>query len=579
MIVAYCFCPQDEALALKNAEWINELGGCKGHEAFMLYDRRCQLAVPIQRELTKAFDNVIVMKAGAEIDGWPQGANYFFRMVSGYLQSTNRPYFFWLEPDAIPLRENWLDVLEHHYLENKRPFMGDRVQVENIPLHMSGVGIYPNPLHQYAGEAYRAHDVAFDMAGKDQIIHQAHFTKLIEHAWKHPSFTKLEELDTQIRPEALIFHSSKDGSLIDVLRRKAAPEAERTATTVPTTAHEVSLEEIGDRGAQPSCDIFIRTYPADYPWLKHCLQSINKYATGFRKIWIISPEESPFDMTSMGYHWKKVNEETNDGYLAQQIHKLYADVITDYQADYILHIDSDTLFTCHVTPQTFLRGGKSVIWPYTPYAAIKTPWQPIMEKFMGFTPENEFMRRFPIMVPRWLYAKLREFCHNKHGIIISDYIRNQPFREFSEFNALGCFAWKAYHDQFDWVNTLDNNDGAPSVARQFFSWGGITDQVKEEIASILSGGEVSGVRAEGPSSEVSETRSPPTQSPSGTESIPVTEPQPNPPDMLPTSVPELSLRDHIKILGEYSARNRDSRKYVRKLLRQEGLIPRAVVKK
>src|SRR5262249_39551045 len=160
-----------------------------------------------------------------------------------------------------------------------------------------------------------------------------------------------------------------------------------------------------------------------------------KFAKGFRKLWIVSPEECPWPYTvlpnQLQLEWKKMNDETEDGYLAQQITKLYADVITDYQADYILHIDSDVILTRTITPGDFIEAQSNgkVIWPYTPYAAIETPWQPIIEKFLGGAHmPYEFMRRFPIMVPRWLYPRLREFCHRIHGVPISDYIRNQPLR-------------------------------------------------------------------------------------------------------------------------------------------------------
>src|SRR5262249_42764217 len=128
-----------------------------------------------------------------------------------------------------------------------------------------------------------------------------------------------------------------------------------------------------------------------------------------------------------------------------------------------------------------------VIWLYTPYAAIATPWKEVTEKFMRREVTFEFMRRFPIMVPRWLYPRLREFCHQHHGMTIADYIRMQPLRSFSEFNALGAYAHAFHNEKIVWVNTLEW-EHPPSLARQFHSWGGITEEVKQEIATILGGG-------------------------------------------------------------------------------------------
>lgn len=490
MVIVYCFSPVDEELALKNAQWMNELGGCKDHHAFVICDKRCKLQREIRGELEKCFGGVHFMVAGAEIDGWPQGANYFFRLACGYLQARPIAYFMWLEPDAIPLKEGWATALELEYNQKCLPagkrFMGDRVEVADIPLHMSGVGIYCNPVHVYAGEAYRAHEIAWDMAGKDQIIPMAHWTKLIEHAWKHPTFTNTDELRTQIRPEAVVFHSSKDGSLIDLLKSKRAGKQILAAGASPRGPQKKEAEEPVSPCPSPTCDIFIRTYPKDYPWLKYCLRSINKFASGFRKVWIVSPEPSPMDVTTLGYEWKTINDESPDGYLAQQITKLYADVITDYQADYILHLDSDVILTREVTPQDFFRGDK-LAWLYTPYSAIETPWQAITEKFMDAQIENEFMRRLPMMIPRWLYPRLREFCHSKHGMVVTNYIRVQPERAFSEFNAIGAYAFRYHHDKFQWVNTLEEATETP-FARQFHSYTGITPEVEKELADILDGG-------------------------------------------------------------------------------------------
>lgn len=483
MIVVFPFSPKDQELALRNAKWITEIGGCRGHEVLAIADKRCgTISGEIQAELGRAFDKVHPLIAVAQIDGWPQGANYFFRLATSWLQNKPFRYFFWTEPDAIPLKAGWLDAIEAEYKTCSKKFMGDRVEVKDVPLHMSGIGVYPNPIYNFAGVAYMMHDVAWDVAAAPQIVPQTHWTRLIEHAWRHPQFTNDSEIETQIRKEAVIFHSSKDGSLIDLLRGRKHLEF--------ITQDSTQTKKDTDKPVSPSpgnftkCDIFIRTYPKDYPWLNYCLRSINKFCTGFNKIWIVSPEQAPF--APQGVEWKVMNEESDDGYLSQQITKLYADVITNYEADYYLHVDSDVIFTRPTTPMDFLQNEK-VIWYYTPYEHTKTPWQPITEKFIGQKVDNEFMRRFPIMVPKWLYAALRKFCHETHGRrIISEYVRNQPHRSFSEFNALGAYAWAEHRDEISWVNTLETQLPEPR-AKQYHSWSGLTDEIKTEIEGILGG--------------------------------------------------------------------------------------------
>lgn len=542
MIVVYPFSGADQDLALKNAKWMKELGGCKGHQVLALHDRRCvpDIVTNILGELSHSFDEVHHFVAGADIDGWPQGANYFFRLANAWMEKTRWPYYLWMEPDAIPLTPMWLDLLEVEYRKGQRPFMGDRVQVENIPLHMSGVGFYPNPLHAHAGEAYRAAEVAWDMAGKDQIVPRAYFTKLIEHAWRHPQFHEASELKTQIRPETILFHSSKDGSLIDLLRGGAAvarlAHNQEAVGSIPTPATTLSggtgeqkpktpgASELLHATAQPSCDIFIRTYPGDYQWLGYCLQSIKQFARGFRKVWIVSPGDNPYGpLMEIEAEWKKINDETEDGYLAQQITKLYADVLTDYQSDYILHLDSDVILSREVTPGDFFDSNGKPVWYYTPYAAIQTPWQEITEKFMLFTQPYEFMRRFPMIIPRWLYPRLREFCHKIHGRVISEYIRTQPMRAFSEFNALGAYAYFHHQDSFAWRDTTAMETMPPPFGVQFHSWGGITPEVKKQIEQILHGVDEQSTVIPGASGTAQLVETPdsaPVQNISGDESIP-----------------------------------------------------------
>jgi hypothetical protein len=248
MIIAYPFCLRDQELALKNAQWWNELGGCKGHEVLCCYDARCtkEIVDAVGRELVTGFDKVWRLIAEAKIDGWPEGANYMFRTCTAWFQNKpGYPYFFWMEPDAIPTLPGWLDALETAYKRGGRPFMGDRVEVGDIPLHMSGVGVYQNPVYLLAGEAYRANEIAWDMAAKDQIVPHAYFTELIEHAWRHPQFHELSELETQIAPQTILFHSSKDGSLINLLREKrgrkhlsTGTNAQASNSVLPTTPKE-----------------------------------------------------------------------------------------------------------------------------------------------------------------------------------------------------------------------------------------------------------------------------------------------------------------------------------------------------
>jgi len=263
MITIYCVSLKDYEIALDNVKWWNQLGGCPGHECLFLYDKRVpeSTILQIQAELANCFPGKLFTKrTDGEVDGWPEGANYFFRLATAMIEQRPYKYFLWMEPDATPLKQGWMDVIEKEYLHYGKPFLGGRVQGvyngQEVPLHMTGIAVYPSPLYNYAGEAYRAHDVAWDIAGKDQIIPLAQFTNLFCHSWNHPGFKSLAELET-IPDSAVIHHGVKDGSLIHLLRQKRSGntiQQKEPANLVAGSPASLSSVEAGDA-------VFHHTHP------------------------------------------------------------------------------------------------------------------------------------------------------------------------------------------------------------------------------------------------------------------------------------------------------------------------------
>lgn len=220
-------------------------------------------------------------------------------------------------------------------------------------------------------------------------------------------------------------------------------------------------------------DILIRSYDKDFRWLTYALRSILLRAKGFRKTHIIVPQGQAEQLKHLTL--EKVHECSiySDDYLGQQITKLMADTYTD--ADYIMHIDSDTVFFRDVSPETFIINGKPIIY-YEPYETVGVlPWKPIVTEVLGWAPIYEFMRRFPFIYPRWLYAELRNFIENKHSMSLESYITRRPYRSFSEFNTLGEYAWRKHNSDFTWRNPHEDQ----VYIKQFRSWDGISQYLDE----------------------------------------------------------------------------------------------------
>ena len=236
-----------------------------------------------------------------------------------------------------------------------------------------------------------------------------------------------------------------------------------------------------------SVDIFIRSYYKDLRWLGWCLKSIEKYAHGFRRTILVVPSSSEQRLSWSGLGRKVTTHVCNDfrdDYLGQQVTKMYADQYSD--ADWVCHIDSDCLFRQRVTPEDLISDGKAVIFA-TPYKDLPDDvgWKRLSELSMRREVEFDFMRRQPFVYPRWIYSELREYALRTHGVTLSEYILSRPRRGFSEYNAMGSYAYYHRRENFVWVrNDCPRRD--ESRCRWFWSWNGISAEDQREIDAILT---------------------------------------------------------------------------------------------
>lgn len=237
MLIAIAYCRKDREQADALSGWLHELGPFN-HDLLTVRDYRTK---PVEFTGFRSQKEIIVRDP---VDTWPAGPNASFSAAGKYIEYKAKQPWLWLEPDAIPLRKEWIDLIEQEYLASGKPFMGARVEVPNVPVHMSGVGVYPARLSHHAGLAYQTVETAWDVTAAQQIVPQAHFTNLIQHQWKAPSFESWADVEKRIRPEAVIFHANKDGSLIQLLREHNLPASEfLSPAPVGTTNGEIKCKE------------------------------------------------------------------------------------------------------------------------------------------------------------------------------------------------------------------------------------------------------------------------------------------------------------------------------------------------
>ena len=226
-------------------------------------------------------------------------------------------------------------------------------------------------------------------------------------------------------------------------------------------------------------DIFIRSHAQDFPWLVYCLKSIKKYARGFHKVHICIPINDFASLPDVGGAEVHLVEKWADDYIGQQNDKLHADWYC--RSPHILILDSDCIFTKPVRPEDFFREGNP-IWLYEAIPKEDTPWYEITQEAIKSMPEFEFMRRHPFVFSRQSLRDFRDFMFHCHQEDLSKWLKGRPWRRFSEFNAFGAWAYRNYYKHFAWLHPSEME----VYVMQKWSWGGLSDEIRQELDGILS---------------------------------------------------------------------------------------------
>lgn len=229
--------------------------------------------------------------------------------------------------------------------------------------------------------------------------------------------------------------------------------------------------------------IFIKSCEQDLPWLRYCVQSIEKYCSGFHSVLLVldegmqTPDYIPNDWE---IDFWPVYPNCR-GYIQQQIVKMNAHLMCKDGTEAILFVDSDCVFHTPCTPANWFQHGKPVLLKtkYGPAVGDANCWKAITERVMHTGLHFEYMRRLPILFLESTVAGLYRFMPTDIGGLIRGAIT-----EFSEFNAMGAFADIYEKHKYFWVNTETDSLPTP-VAKQFWSWGGVTPEIQAEIEGFL----------------------------------------------------------------------------------------------
>lgn len=256
LLLVIPFCQKDHVNAAQLLRWMAELQphGHRPHSCLLAADNIVpeevkkaifQLAKP-----QFAYTDLLRIPVPQDRQNWIGGSNFMFEQVSRTISECIKHPWFWCEPDCVPLQRGWLDQLASAYADCPVRFLGAHIKAINQPnmpaLHMAGCAIYDAQAHEGMKEFAKQTTQAFDIAAAQYTVMRSRNTPLIQHFWGKPDMaptfreTKAGSDPENtipmgyLRPDAVLWHRCKDGTLINCLRKRMAPKFDPVPEPEPT---------------------------------------------------------------------------------------------------------------------------------------------------------------------------------------------------------------------------------------------------------------------------------------------------------------------------------------------------------
>lgn len=258
MIVALSVCGKDVDAAIKLAQWITRLGGCKEFDALIVVDLQTPFdkAIELLECMRAAFRSATLQVTSKHVHGWPFGPNENWKTVAIACKERGRHWLF-MEPDAIPLKSSWLQELDAEYRQCGKKYLGNIYDCSQpfLPSRvMSGVAVYgPDAIDDIAPLPNTPR--AWEVDASERMVSQGAHTEKIKHLFGQIDFppifvqTKTSQSPPNaftldwLHPDCVLFHRDKTHSLLPLLARKLFPSEarEKIAVCFPVYAGDIGL--------------------------------------------------------------------------------------------------------------------------------------------------------------------------------------------------------------------------------------------------------------------------------------------------------------------------------------------------
>jgi hypothetical protein len=249
--------------------------------------------------------------------------------------------------------------------------------------------------------------------------------------------------------------------------------------------------------------------------MRYSLESLQKYGKGFAGVTIVVPtwdvakflQFERYSTPECPVLIKNFLEYPGKGFVHHLAMKCYADVFSP-EADFILHMDPDCLFSAPVSPDDYLVDGKPVLVIesfdlLSRYFKERAYWKIGVDETLRIDAKYETMCRHPAIHLKETYSGMRRRVEAMHLTPFIDfYIKGQNKfpQNRSEFPVLGAYALEFLKDKYHFWDcsperekrldeVMKNRElpiGHPqSKVTQFWSYDGANTKLAE-IKKILA---------------------------------------------------------------------------------------------
>lgn len=193
--------------------------------AFMLTARRdTNIDSEAVDRLASRF-NVFTHKSVRFDTGWPSGSNGIFgsTMIEIALKRRDSDCVFWMEPDCVPLRKDWHQVLAAAW-KTRQPgklILGHKLSIDGRPegMHINGCALYDTQIARKMPGLTSAGLGAWDWQHRVGIVKNGQDTPVIRLYYKHENAPKNFIEGFKANAPAVV-HGFKDRSLLELAAKK-----------------------------------------------------------------------------------------------------------------------------------------------------------------------------------------------------------------------------------------------------------------------------------------------------------------------------------------------------------------------